>query len=87
MGGLCGLPRRGYSPAIRVPQTDVTCGLSAIAVRSVCSCASIQGGGADADTTAVDRVRSHREEPGSCHVSDFRMLRLVDRDSGTMSSM
>ena len=57
-------PRRGYSPGIRVPQTEVTCGLSAIAVRSVCFCASIQGGGADAHTTAVDRVRSHREEPG-----------------------
>ncbi|RWW11989.1 hypothetical protein GW17_00024362 [Ensete ventricosum] len=53
-------PRRGYSPGIRVPQSHVTCGLSAITISSVRSCASIRGGAADAHTTAVDRNLFHK---------------------------
>ncbi|URE03348.1 hypothetical protein MUK42_19621 [Musa troglodytarum] len=77
-------PWRGYSPGMRVPQTDVTCGLSAIAVRSVCSCASIQGG-ADPHTTAVDRDPMSKSQKQQFFLSDNfawtaeEDARLVDR--------
>ncbi|URE03345.1 hypothetical protein MUK42_19621 [Musa troglodytarum] len=79
-------PWRGYSPGMRVPQTDVTCGLSAIAVRSVCSCASIQGG-ADPHTTAVDRDPMSKSQKQQFFLSDnfawtaeeVKDARLVDR--------